>query len=256
MDILSFSLAKKGSSKIMDKIISHYYDAVGNIKLLYSKNEAEVGIPTSDELEEVKLIAEGAHKAIAYHSYSDFINDFNTIDKTKYNIGQNILIATDGVPDLWVQSVEDIFSEYVYTSDTTIVSQLNTLGYIQVGYYVVGHLETQKIDLDNYVTFNDHATVSKTGTIKIGNGINITNDGTPFAAVKLLNQYSSSSYAYFIGKGTLENIKEDYVKRALVSLEQDEYSEEEQENVNALIGSVPKSAFVYDENTETLSIIL
>lgn len=256
MDILSLLLAKSNSSKLIDKILSHYYDSDGNLKLKYKKDDIETNIPTSDELEKVKLVAEGAHQAVSYDNYEEFVSDFNFESSDKHNVGQNIYIVTDGVPDLWVQEIAEISSIYTYTNDNAIVTALNTQGYIQVGYYIIGHLETQKIDLENYVKFTDHATNTKVGVVRGGNGLGIMDDGEPFAHVRFLNDYLQVSQYQIIGKGTLENIKEDYVRRALTSSDQDEYTEEEKENVNALIGSVPKSSFIYDENTETLSIIL
>lgn len=259
MDIISFVLSRKGIRNVITKIsklVTHYDNATEDTMIAYKPTGREIEIPTMDDLNEVKLVAEGAHQAVSFENYSEFITSFNAESKDKHNIGQNIYIVTEGVPDLWVQSIAEVSRPYTYTTDNTIVNALNTTGYIQVGYYIIGHLETQKIDLENYVKFSDHATAIKEGTIKLGNGFNALN-GTPMAStLTSYTQYQSAPNAEFIGKGTLENIKEDYVKSALTSLEQDEYSEEEQSNVNALIGSVPKSAFVYDPDTETLSISL
>ena len=73
-------------------------------------------------------------------------------DATVYRKGRNINIVTVGVPDLWVAYVETTPVTYSYTSDTAFVSALETDGTVQVGYYKLAMLETQKIDLTDYAS--------------------------------------------------------------------------------------------------------
>lgn len=70
--------------------------------------------------------------------------------------------------------------------------------------------ETQ--DLTNYVKNTDYATPTKAGVVKSHiNGFQVSNDGNPNAAILSKEQYDTIENQYFISKGTLENIKDDYV---------------------------------------------
>ena len=106
-------------------------------------------IPTA--INEVNSIAKGANQALSYSNYQAMVTAFNNLTSTTYNVGQNVMIVTLEVPDLWVSGVESTSSSYTYTSDSAIVTALQTNGYIKVGYYKLSMLETQKVDLTNYV---------------------------------------------------------------------------------------------------------
>lgn len=92
----------------------------------------------------------GANKAVSYGNYSTMITALNSLSRDVYNIGQNIMIVTLDVPDLWVSAVSSNKNTYTYTSDDAFVSALKANGSVQVGYYKLSMLETQKVDLTDY----------------------------------------------------------------------------------------------------------
>ena len=92
-------------------------------------------------------IAKGRNQALAYNSYSEMITALNGMTKDELKRGQNIYIGTVGVPDLWVYGVETTKSTYTYTNDETFVNGLNNNVTVQVGYYKLAQLETQKVDV-------------------------------------------------------------------------------------------------------------
>ena len=94
-------------------------------------------------------IAKGRNQSLAYNNYSEMITALNSMSKDELKRGQNIYIGTVGVPDLWVYSVETGSVNYSYVNDETIVNSLGTDTTIQVGYYKLAQLETQKVDLTN-----------------------------------------------------------------------------------------------------------
>ena len=94
-------------------------------------------------------IAKGRNQSLAYNNYSEMITALNGMTKDELKRGQNIYIGTVGVPDLWVYSVEGNSVTYSYINDETIVNSLATNTTIQVGYYKLAQLETQKVDLTN-----------------------------------------------------------------------------------------------------------
>ena len=75
------------------------------------------------------------------------ITAFNSLANNAYNVGQNIMIITLNVPDLWISSIESTSQTYTYTTDEAFTTALATNGYAQVGYYRLSALETQKVDL-------------------------------------------------------------------------------------------------------------
>lgn len=67
-------------------------------------------------------------------------------------------------------------------------------------------------DLTDYVKNTDYANASKAGVLKInGNAARISSDGVLSAAEVSEEQYKTTVNSIFISKGTLENIKNDYV---------------------------------------------
>lgn len=161
-------------------------------------------------INEVNSIAKGANQAVGYNNYSAMITALNAMDDDEYNVGQNVYIVTVNVPDLWVSSVESTSSTYTYVDDATVVNDLETNGYIQVGYYKLSMLETQKVDLTNYVTNTDYAGSNKAGVIKTTTyyGTGITSAGALLSAIKTYQQYQDTTTTpnMFISKGTLENV--------------------------------------------------
>ena len=93
-------------------------------------------------------------------------------------------------------------------------------------------------DLTDYVKNTDYATESKAGVVvaKGSDGIYAkTTDGSLLASTANLSAYNSKSITFNIGKGTLENIKDDYVKRGLTE-NQTELTADEKANAKAWLG--------------------
>lgn len=114
------------------------------------------------------MIAQGANQAKSFGNYAEMINFFNNnlywkIDDVEadFQVGQNIMIGTVNVPDLWIAGLpygED-FAEYNYTNDEDFMNDMNaalaTGGFLRVGYVTLGVLETQKVNLSEYVKNED-----------------------------------------------------------------------------------------------------
>lgn len=133
-------------------------------------------------INEVNSIALGANQALSYQDYQTMVTDLNSAPDSAYRVGQNIYILTLDVPDLWVSSIEATPVTYTYTTDAAFISALETNGYVQVGYYKLSALETQEVDLTNYVQFTDYATSAKGGVVRTGSnlGILINQNGNPY----------------------------------------------------------------------------
>jgi len=155
-----------------------------------------------------KSIAEGANQALSFNNYQTMITRFNALDDDTYNVGQNMYILTLEVPDLWISSVESTSVPYTYTTDEAIIAALETNGYIQVGYYRLSALETQKVDLTNYVENTDYATSSTGGVVKTGNGFNVSN-GVAEGVTRTSAQFGTDANNYIMSKGTFNNVWSD-----------------------------------------------
>lgn len=77
---------------------------------------------------------------------------------------------------------------------------------------------TTQVDLTDYVKNTDYATDSKAGVIKTAttNGVN-TNGSFLIAQPANLETYNKRPVTSFVAKGTLENIKDDYIKRGITA---------------------------------------
>lgn len=173
-------------------ITNEDYDAIADI------TKPKVVTQIQPQINEIESIAKGANQTLGYSNYSDMITAFNSLASTVYKVGQNVMIQTLEVPDLWVYSIESTSSTYTYTTDSAITEALKTIGYIQVGYYKLSQLETQKVDLTNYVEFTDYASSSKAGVGKIGTatGINISAAGVYYIASATSSEINAKTNSF------------------------------------------------------------
>lgn len=136
-----------------------------------------VGAPTEDrhaatkgyvdsEIKEIESLAKGAVSGESFMDYAELVEALNSANSTDYVNAQHLLVRTLGVPDLWIYEVSTEYVSYEYTDDEAIVEAVKD-GTLQIGYYVLSALETQKVDLADYAKNTDYATATKAGVIKI-----------------------------------------------------------------------------------------
>ena len=128
------------------QILSRQINFENNINSKVDGLETTVTTYT-DSINTLESIVKGRNQALAYNSYSEMITALNGMTKDELKRGQNIYIGTVGVPDLWVYGVETSSVTYSYVNDLTFVQNLDTNTTVQVGYYKLAQLETQKVDL-------------------------------------------------------------------------------------------------------------
>ena len=157
----------------------------------------------------------GASKPITYDTYAQMIEVLNGMSATDINRGQDIMIVQTGIPDVWVAYVEETSIPYTYVDDETFINELITNGTVQVGYYKLGYLETQKIDLEEYAKKNDlteyvkieqlnekqdkltageNITIDENNVISATGGLNIT-DLPKFTNKLYINMFNATSLA-------------------------------------------------------------
>lgn len=110
---------------------------------------------------EASSIAKGANQAMSYDDYPAAINALLARSNVDYDpnplkIGQNIYILQPFVPDLWIAHVfETEYYEYEYVSDEDVIESLTSIGFILVGKYALGQLESQQARLTNIPTYDN-----------------------------------------------------------------------------------------------------
>lgn len=87
-----------------------------------------------DKADSAYALAEDKSRAFVFDTEADMIEDLQSADSTKYNIGDHLLIRAIDVPDYWVSAKS-------VDGDTVI--------------YDYSILETSKVDLTDYVTKDD-----------------------------------------------------------------------------------------------------
>lgn len=137
---------------------------LGGYEIVDEKAREEINV-VGEKADEALSLAKGATKAFVYDTYSDMIAELNALDKEELLVNYHIMIRTVCVPDLWISGVSDEHVEYTYTSNEDFIVDLTEDGVVQVGYFVLSALETQKVDLLEYVKKTDYAGEGVSGVI-------------------------------------------------------------------------------------------
>ena len=160
----------------------------GKDYILTSEDKTEIGNNVKTDIqpvlntienksEEAISIAKGANQSLVYNNYSEMITIFNNLSNDVYKVGQNILVVTLNVPDLWIAEILDANISYEYISDENFVDELKENGYVQIGYYKISALETQKVDLTDVNTSISNLEQNKMGKDEASELIGIPTDG-------------------------------------------------------------------------------
>ena len=103
-------------------------------------------------------------------------------------------------------------------------------------------------DISNLVSNTDYGTANKAGIFKVSTnyGTSVTNDGVLIGSSKTADTYKNTNNLALVTKGTLENVKENYVKEGLVNATT-ELTEAEKASIKDYLG--------YAEPTDIISAI-
>ena len=137
-------IAKTGSwSDLLDKP-----NVVDNLN-----STSSTDILSAKQGNELKKLVQAIPQATSFTSVTNMISTLNTASNTAYNVGHDLYIVERGVPDFWISSVESSAANYTGTATDLINALKNqSNSTVQIGYYKISLLETQKVDLTNYVT--------------------------------------------------------------------------------------------------------
>ena len=128
------------------------------------------------ELKTATNIAKGRNQALVYSTYAEMVAELNTLPNSELKVGQNIYIGAVGVPDVWIYGVLEESTEYEYISDEAIIEAVGNNVSLQIGYYQIAFLETQKVDL---TTIEDEISEVKEDVAELADSL-VAQDLTPF----------------------------------------------------------------------------
>ena len=144
------SLSSTSVNALENRVITENFARIDNQFVEFNQR--------ADTIEE---IAKGATVAKSFLTYAEMVEDLNGEPKTRYKVGQHFIIQTIGVPDLYVYGVSSNNQPYEYINDKEIVKSTEN-GYLQIGYYQISQLETQKANLAEYAKKNQVPVINAT----------------------------------------------------------------------------------------------
>ena len=111
--------------------------------------------------EEAKAIAQGRVRAISKDTLRVAVQYIAGLSVNQLGAGDTIFILETDVPDLWVYEADTTYVQYTWIDNNTFKDALAQYGYVQVGYYKLAMMESEKVDLSDYVKktlkINGHA---------------------------------------------------------------------------------------------------
>lgn len=121
--------------------------------------------------------------------------------------------AIEEKDDVTLYNITDDYEEpEIVANKTTIIDANSTDTQYPSAKAVYDRIKESAPDLSNYVQKTDYATYDNAGVLRANSsGFNVGTDGIPRAEQYDLDNYNKIPNNTFISKGTLENIKDDYV---------------------------------------------
>lgn len=130
----------------------------------------------------------------AFNTISDMVNFLNQASDEIFQVGGNLWIVELNVPDFWVTEVMPGSVPYTYTTDEALVDAVTTEP-LQIGYYKISLLETQKVDLDlDAQNIEYDNTSSELAANNVQEAIDEVVDRTPYSSANLNYEELANGY--------------------------------------------------------------
>lgn len=143
---------------------------------------------------ELKKLVQAIPQATSYASVTNMITALNNASNKAYNVGHNLYVIATAVPDFWISSIETTSVTYSGTT-ADLINTVRANGSVQVGYYKIAMLETEKVDLTNYATITQlNEAISALGVeslkTKVNTLVSVVGDDT-YGLVKNVNDHET-----------------------------------------------------------------
>ena len=130
-----------------------YSDLIGTPEIIDNLDSTSTtDVLSANQGNTLKEMIQGITFGTSFATIEEMVTSLNSAGNTDFNVGVNLYIQALGVPDFWIYSVEETSFAYSYTTDNDLISEINSSGSVQIGYYKISLLETEKVDLTDYVT--------------------------------------------------------------------------------------------------------
>lgn len=252
----------KGRLDGHDTSIEDLLSDVGDIKTSIEDMEGEltqdiarveeIANSAYDLAEEAEIIAKGRATGYVFDTIDD-MEIWIEEHKSELILGDNLYIRETNVPDFWwdgtsaqlLETQKVDLTEYIKDTDYATENKggvIKLANWSSLDIDVSGNLNAKKISYNDYlgavdrsfiskgtlenvivgkglITDSNYASKTKGGTIKINDtyALNIAEDGTLSVIPLSETEYGNRSTYTAISKGTLENIKNKYIKEGLVN---------------------------------------
>lgn len=131
----------------------NYNDLIDKLVSVDNLNSSSTSQPLSANQGRVlKEMVQNLPKAEAFSSIQSLVTALNGYTSDKKVVGNDLYITATNVPDFWVSAVNNAQVAYTYTTDDDFINAIKANTSVQVGYFSVSMLETEKVDLTNYYT--------------------------------------------------------------------------------------------------------
>ena len=167
---------------------------VGRAKADKDGNVIDETYATIDSLRQVEAIAIGRSKSSGAENLvklQEFLN--SNYDSIEFKFGDNIFIVALDEPDLWCYGTNDITEDQNLTKEQ-MIEALGTVEGLKLKGYTFHKLETQKVDLSNYVEKEEGKGLSEndfTDELKAAYDDHILSEHASADAEKNQNAFSS-----------------------------------------------------------------
>lgn len=138
-------------------------------------NAASAANTAQSTANEAKTLAQGKSKSLVYLNIQAMVQGLNALGPGELKMGDNVFIVTLERPDFWVNTVSSTSYTYNYTTDEALIEDSKAANGVQIGYYSLSMLETQKVNIPAFET--DSGNLKANGTPALGNsGLLVNSD--------------------------------------------------------------------------------
>lgn len=186
---------------------------------------------------------ENAKQWLGYADSTDIMQAIASIPQFKLSIVDE-LPSTGEKMTLYLVPKEgtdnDVYDEYIWIEQTASFE----------------HLGTTAVDLTDYVKNTDYASDTQAGVVRMGkyaHGLDVNKSGYITGFVFSLADYTTKQNTLVVSKGTLENIKNNYVKEA-VTANDIELTDDEKTSARTWLGAVGSTDYATSEKAGIVKI--
>lgn len=124
----------------------------GLVKASEDVNVSSDGTMSIPKLPQLESLIKGASSAKVFETLEEMVTQLNDASLADFTVGTNLLIKAVNVPDFWISEIHTENIPYTWINDEDFINNIHSSllpanASIQIGYYGISFLETDKVDL-------------------------------------------------------------------------------------------------------------